>query len=59
MDRELKNQRIPDDLFMKERAEVLQQWPLRCGRHGDQFPHGFFSFLSSEEKSTQIIRTIF
>ena len=27
MDRELKNQRIPDDLFMKERAEVLQQWP--------------------------------
>jgi hypothetical protein len=27
MDRELKNQRIPDDVFMKERAEVLQQWP--------------------------------
>lgn len=27
MERELKNQRIPDDLFMAERAEVLQQWP--------------------------------
>ena len=27
MDRELKNQRISDDAFMKERAEVLQQWP--------------------------------
>ena len=27
MDRELKNQRISDDVFMKERAEVLQQWP--------------------------------
>ncbi|MEE1099773.1 MAG: methylaspartate mutase subunit E, partial [Alistipes sp.] len=27
MDRELKNKRIPDDVFMKERAEVLQQWP--------------------------------
>ena len=27
MDRELKNQRIPEDLFQKERAEVLQQWP--------------------------------
>lgn len=27
MDRELKNQRIPEDVFQKERAEVLQQWP--------------------------------
>ena len=27
MERELKNQRIPEDVFMKERAEVLQQWP--------------------------------
>ena len=27
MDTELKNQRIPDDAFMAERKEVLQQWP--------------------------------